>query len=292
MSTVLSFLTKRSRRGAFFAFALFVALIVFLFGTFGAAARDDGTTVSFLDVGQGDAILIGLGNGAQVLIDGGPPNGRLVAALGALLPPTDRTIEFVVLTHPELDHYGGLIELLRRYEVGLFAETGVAKDIEGYRTLLREVGERNVLRARLRAGDRIRYGARTFTVLSPDRERVHARETNDTSAVVAFEADGARFLFTGDISAGVERALSKELSPFDVLKVSHHGSKLSSTAEFLGAVRPTLALIGVGKNPYGHPTKEVLARLEAAGARVYRTDRDGTVTVRVEGGTLRTFVER
>lgn len=293
MSTLTSFLGESKRR-AFSILAALAMLNAALFGVLGITARGGGgVSVSFLDVGQGDASLIELGDGVQVLIDGGPPNGRLLAKLGELLPPTDRTIELVVLTHPELDHYGGFIELLRRYEVGAFVDTGVTKDVEAYGTLLSVIEERGMRRITLRAGDRIRYGTHVLTALSPDEARTHAKAMNDTGLVLAFEAGGARFLFTADIGAEVERAIARTLGePFDVLKVAHHGSKFSSAAEFLAAVRPALALVGVGKNSYGHPTKEALGRLEATGARIYRTDRDGTVTVRVGNGAIKVFVER
>lgn len=294
LSALTDFLTASKAR-SFLALAVLAVLNAALFGTLGVAGHGTSdVSVSFLEVGQGDASLIELGDDVQVLIDGGPPNGKLLAELGDILSPYDRTIELVVLTHPELDHYGGLIALLERYEVSAFVDTGVAKDTGEYEVLLAALESRGVRRITLRAGDHIRYDEHVFAVLSPDEARTHARETNDTSLVLAFEsgppAGGARFLFTGDISAEVERAVARMLSePFDVLKVAHHGSKFSSAAEFLAAVRPALAIIGVGKNSYGHPTKESLARLEAAGARIYRTDRDGAVTVRVENGHLRVF---
>lgn len=266
----------------------------FLFGSLGALPHStQAPSVSFLDVGQGDASLIELENDVQVLIDGGPPNGRLTAALGEILPPYDRTVELVVLTHPELDHYGGLIELLDRYEVGAFIDTGVTKDVEAYEVFTKELEMQKVRRITLRAGDHIRYGTHVFAVLSPDDVLAYAKEKNDTSMVLAFESNGAQFLFTGDIGAEVERVVARSLAePVDVLKVAHHGSKFSSAADFLSIARPALATIGVGKNSYGHPTREALARLEASGARVYRTDRDGSIVMRVENGAIRVFVER
>jgi competence protein ComEC len=294
MFIALASLFGGSKPRAFAVLAVLFTLNAFLFAAWGSGGQAaKGATVSFLDVGQGDASLVELGNGVQVLIDGGPPNGRLLTVLGEIMSPYDRTIELVVLTHPEMDHYGGFIELLRRYDIGAFVDTGVTKEVEAYEVLAKELEARGIRRITLRAGDRVRYGAHLFSVLSPDDVRAGAKEKNDTSMVLAFETEGARFLFTGDIGAEVERAVASVLeAPFDVLKVAHHGSKFSSAAELLSAVRPVLAAIEVGKNSYGHPTREALARLEAVGVRVYRTDRDGTITVRVENGTLRTFVER
>ncbi len=280
------------KRFIFLLFALLAVLNVWLFRALGAGSSSD-ISVSFLDVGQGDAALIALENDVQILIDGGPPNGKLVGELGEMMPAHDRTIELVILTHPELDHYGGFIPLLERYEVKVFADAGVKKEIEAYEMLERLIAEKNIRRVVLREGDRIRYGSHIFSILSPDNARAESNAKNDTSIVLTFETNGARFLFTGDISVDVERALVPALTaPYDVLKVSHHGSKFSSAAEFLAAVRPTLATIGVGENSYGHPTSEALSRLTSSGARVYRTDRDGTVTVRVADRALRVFAEQ
>lgn len=293
MQILASFLGESKSR-AYIALATLAVVNALIFSAVGSAGKTaEEAAVSFLDVGQGDASLIELGSGTQILIDGGPANGRLVSVLGEMMSPYDRTIELVVLTHPEVDHYGGLMELFQRYEVGAFIDAGVTKDLEVYDALMDELSAREIRRITLRAGDVIRYSTGTFTVLSPGEELIHAKETNDTSMVMEFQARGARFLFTGDIGGDVERVISKALAePVDVLKVSHHGSKFSSTAEFLEAARPLLAAIGVGRNSYGHPTREALARLEAAGARVYRTDRNGTITVRIENGALRVFVER
>ncbi|MDP3975009.1 MAG: MBL fold metallo-hydrolase [Candidatus Jorgensenbacteria bacterium] len=290
MSTLASFLGASKRR-AFFLLAALALANALLFSSLGAAYTDaSGAIVHFLDVGQGDAAFVELPGGVQILIDGGPPNGRLLQKLSEVMPPSDRTIDLVVMTHPELDHYGGFIELLERYRVGAFLETGVTKDVDAYAALQATLAEQKVRRVALRAGDRVRYRGHVFTVLSPDEWTVLSKEPNDTSMVLAFETEGVRFLFTGDISAKVERLLAGVITePFDVLKVAHHGSKFSSAAEFLTAVRPTLAAIGVGKNSYGHPTKEALGRLASVGARVYRTDRDGTVTVRVEDNSVRVF---
>lgn len=294
MFTAIVSLLAESRSRALLVLGALVAANGLLFGSLGALPHDTRNfSVSFLDVGQGDASLIKMENDVQILIDGGPPNGKLVTALGEIMSPYDRRIELVVLTHPELDHYGGLIELLDRYEVGTFIDTGVTKDVEAYHVLMKELEVRKIRRLTLRAGDHIRYGTHAFSVLSPDDTLVYAKEKNDTSMVLALESNGAQFLFTGDIGAEVERVVAHALSkPVDVLKVSHHGSKFSSVADFLSIARPALATIGVGKNSYGHPTRETLARLEAAGARVYRTDRDGTITVQVESDALRVFVER
>lgn len=296
MSTVLGQYFGASKRRALLTLSLLVTLNAWLFHALGVAPSSV-ASVSFLDVGQGDATLVTVRDGVQMLIDGGPPNGFLMQELGALLPPHDREIELVFLTHPELDHYGGLIDLIKRYGVGAFIDTGVTKDVDAYKTLIHTIEQHGIRRIMVRAGDRIRYDDHVFEIISPDERLAGANETNDTSMVMTLEAGPpggkVRFLFTGDISANVERTLTKIFTtPFDVLKVAHHGSKFSSTAEFLAAVHPSLAAIGVGKNSYGHPTPETLSRLASSGAHIYRTDRDGTVTVRIKDRALQVFAEQ
>jgi competence protein ComEC len=235
----------------------------------------------FLEVGQGDGSLVVLPGGVKILIDGGPPNGRVLEALAKALPPTERYLDLVILSHPELDHFGGLIEVLRRYRVGIFIHNGRAGTASAFEELKAVINEKGVKTINLGAGDRIRHQKSVMRIISPDSELVKRGVSNDTSLVFALEAGGARALFTGDISAAIEEKLVgfSEWAPVDILKVAHHGSKYSSSARFLSVARPRLAAIGVGKNFYGHPTREALSRLLAAGATIYRTDQDGTIKV-------------
>ncbi len=128
-------------------------------------------------------------------------------------------------------------------------------------------------------------------VLSPTPELAQGTVMNDAAFTLKLAGKGMTALFTGDIGARVESALAPVVGAVDVLKVAHHGSKFSSTASFLDAVRPRLAVIEVGKNRYGHPTPDVLTRLAAVGARILRTDRDGTIEVVADGRRLRIFAK-
>jgi competence protein ComEC len=261
----------------------------------GIAAAGENLEMYFLDVGQGDSGFVELpgleeppfGDGVQVLVDGGPPNGRVLEELGRILERGDRYIDLVILSHPELDHFGGLVEILKRYRVGVFISNGLkGKSVafQDFENAIRESGVREVV---LRAGDKITYAGNEFKVLSPDAKALTAKDLNDTSLVLELRSKNSRILFTGDISSAVENLLP--VGDIDILKVAHHGSRFSSSANFLSAVKPEAAVIEVGKNSYGHPTSQTLSGLEEVGAKILRTDSDGTIRFEVDGENIRIF---
>ena len=256
-----------------------------------AAHRVDGATrITVLDVGQGDSILVEGGRGGRMLIDGGPDPDRLLVELDRRLPPWDRRIDIVVLTHPHEDHVAGLPILLERYRVGRIYETGMRGPGPGYRAFAHDVGGSSApLDGILSTGARIALDDIRFQVLWPDPGRVPreppdaGRGINDVSIVLLGEVAGRRFLLTGDVEDDVDPLLAKRgLPPIDILKVAHHGSATASTPAFLDAVRPRVAIASAGAgNPYGHPARSTIERLAATGARVLRTDTDGSVTVTI-----------
>lgn len=253
-----------------------------------AGAGGSEPSIAFLDVGQGDASLITLSLGrrtVQILIDGGP-NAAILPALEAVMPESDRSIDIIMLTHPQLDHFGGLIDVMKRYRVGAFVWNGRAGTVDAWDDLVRAVEEAGTSAVALGKGDAIRVGDHTLAVLHPDRPGLISGELNDSSIVARLDAAGIRALFTGDIASNVERRLSPDELAADILKVPHHGSKYSSNKEFLERVRPKAAFIEVGKNTYGHPASDALARLAEVGSGVFRTDRDGTIVVRWGSGKL------
>ncbi|MSQ27205.1 MAG: ComEC family competence protein [Dehalococcoidia bacterium] len=250
-------------------------------------------TVRFLDVGQGDAILVTTASGQRVLIDGGPSPGKLLNHLGQALPFWDRSIDLVVLTHPQRDHLTGLLEVVKRYQVGGVVEGGIRGAGAEYAEFERLIENRGVRRLTLAAGSVLRLDGAELAVLHPTPEalRVFGRSVNDASLVLRLRAHGQSVLLTGDIEAPAERWLLAADGPeleTSVLKLAHHGSRTSSSEAFLGAVAPNVAVISVGAdNPFGHPSPEIEARLRAL--PVLRTDRDGTVEVRItpEGAVVR-----
>lgn len=281
---------SRFRNEAIIFFTALFTVNCFMFGhIFSELKEMDLLRIYFFDVGQGDAELVVFPGGAKILIDGGPPNGKVLRGITKALSPFSRRIDLVANTHPQLDHYGGLRGVAERYKIGAFLSSGVSAPAPGFSALFSELENNGVEKVVLRSGDRIRYGESVIEVLSPTSEIVAAaKDLNDVSLVLALKSKNTSVIFTGDIGGRTEELAGEKVNfPSDILKVAHHGSKYSSAASFLKSVNPKIAVIEVGKNSYGHPTKEALARLRAAGALVFRTDRDGTVKITSDGGKLR-----
>ncbi len=262
--------------------------------------------VDFLDVGQGDSVFIQTPEGHQILIDGGP-SSAVLGKLAERMPFWDRSLDFVILSHPEKDHMQGVLDVLQRYRVDYFLWTGVVKDDAENKRLAALLDKaqnppKNFFLASLSrnsatkvltasSGQEIKAGNVLIDTLYP-LENMAGKElkntSNDTCIVAKLIYGSESFLFVGDISSTAE----KELAGFgesllsDVLKVAHHGSKYSSSDIFLQAVSPEIAVIEVGKNSYGHPTPETLQRLENFGIKVFRTDKDGDVKFLSDGKNI------
>jgi competence protein ComEC len=274
-----------------------VGLVVAVCVTGGViAARPAGIVrVSILDVGQGDAILVEGSRGGRLLVDGGPDPGRLLVVLDERIPPWDRRIDAVILTHPHEDHVAGLALLLARYRVGRVFEPGMIGPGPGYaawQRTLSVVG--SAARGLLASGDRLSVDEIALHVLWPIRGEVPATPPdggtgiNNVSIVLLGQVGERRFLLMGDVEEGIDPSLLEDGLPHvDLLKVAHHGSKTATTQAFVDATRQAVAVASAGTdNPYGHPAKPTLDRLAASGARVLRTDLDGTVVVGFEPGGM------
>jgi len=253
------------------------------------------TTVTALDVGQGDGILVESGDGQRLLVDGGPDPTGLVRTLDERLPPWDHRIDILVLTHPHEDHVAGLALLLDRYRVRRVYEPGMIGPGPGYKAWLTALADRHVTHGTLATGDRFELEDIEFHVLWPDPGRVPLHPAdggtaiNNVSIVLLGTVGAHRFLLAGDIEQEVDpELLARGLPRVDLLKVAHHSSKTESTEPFLEAAHPRVAIVSAGLgNPYGHPAPTTIARLRAIAHETYRTDLDGTVQVRFEGGVLR-----
>ncbi len=259
-----------------------IAVGVSLLAAADTVGRPDRLVV--LDVGQGDAILVESRDGARMLVDGGPDPDRVIAELDAVVPPWDRGLDVVVLTHPHEDHVGGLARVLGRYRVGRVFEPGMRGSGPGWAAWEAALGD-GPPRATLAAGARLRLGDISLEVRWPEPGTVPAtpgatgRDINDTSIVLLGEAAGRRFQLMGDAEDDVDPALlAQGLPRLDLLKVAHHGSATATSAALLALTRPAAALVSVGAgNDYGHPAPPTLARLRDAGSRLYRTDLDGRI---------------
>jgi competence protein ComEC len=246
--------------------------------------------VTFLDVGQGDAILMQTPGGNDVLIDGGSPGGNVVRELERHLPKSDRTIELVVLTHPDIDHVGGLPDVAARYRIGRVLETSVRSDSRADQAWEQEVKKQKSKVMEARAGMTMELDEVRLSVLWPQETAdLETKNRNDTSVVVQVKYGTTSWLLTGDISTVVEDRLaaSNTLTDIDVLKVPHHGSATSWSDAFMDAVKPEYAVIQVGKgNPYGHPNGEIVKKYEGQGVQIYRTDEGGDVEMVSDGKQL------
>ncbi len=252
--------------------------------------------VTLLDVGQGDAIFIQTPSGKQVLVDGGPSETVLLSQLGRQMPFWDRTLDVVVLTHPDADHITGLVPVLERYQVGtvIFREMERATDVYEYWLQLLQSEGATVYQGE--AGLRITLDeGLDMIVLHPGVKLVDGTDAdvNNNSVLVRLAYGEVSVLLTGDIEAVVEHQLVTEGVPLasTVLKAAHHGSCSSTTQEFLEAVAPEMVVISVGAdNDFGHPCADVMERLD--GLPVYRTDEQGVVEVVSDGARVWVKTER
>lgn len=245
-------------------------------------SRNQKLEVIFLDVGQGDAVLIEQGN-RQILIDGGPDGKKLMEKLGEYVPFWDREIEIVIATHPDQDHIDGLIDVMENYKIGEIIDSGVETDSQIYKKYKETIAQRNINHLEGKRGTDIEFGNNIkLEIISPDgtQDKNNPKDTNAASIVSKLIFKKNNFLFTGDLPSEKERELVKLNTNLgaDVLKISHHGSKYATGEEFLNAVKPAEAVISVGKNNrYGHPAPEILDRLNSHKVIIKRTDNFGDI---------------
>ncbi|MCL4299682.1 MAG: DNA internalization-related competence protein ComEC/Rec2 [Anaerolineae bacterium] len=246
--------------------------------------------VAFLDVGQGDAILITTPDGRQILIDGGPTATDLAWRLGQQMPFWDHSLDMVVNTHPDADHLAGLPPLLDRYQVEQILIPDVGTDSALYREWETQLAKAQLTPTISQAGMELSLGRGiTATLLNPGPAAVREDDPNNHSVVMRLQMGRISFLLPGDIEEPVERNLVWQQAPLaaTVLKSAHHGSKTSSSEAFLEAVNPQVVVISVGKdNDFGHPSPEVMERYAEHGLTVFRTDEQGTVEFSTDGERL------
>lgn len=265
---------------------------------FAIARNASSLNLYFLDVGQGDSALIKLPGGAKMMVDGGPGKQTL-ASLYSSLSTTDRYIDLLILSHPQLDHFGGFIDILGRFKVGAFIYNGRDGTAAAWPALMEILKEQKIKTIILKEGDSIDYNGSHLKFLSPNSQFIKSKELNDTVLVARLDSEKSSTLFTGDIGFKKPDAESYLIKNYledidvDILKVAHHGSKTSSSDAFLKAVSPRVSVISVGvRNTYGHPTKEAMNRILAIGSSSYRTDQDGTMHVSVKDGVVDVYKAR
>lgn len=248
-------------------------------------------TVHFIDVGQGDAILLDIGT-TEVLIDGGEKNS---GAADYIHPYIDGPLEAVVATHSHADHIGGLIDVLSGYEVDNVWVNGENATTATFNIFMNAVNAEGAALHQAGRGDTIRAGNLTFIVLNPGVPP--APDPNNNSIVLSLRYGDTDFLFTGDAENETEaRLLVQSLVPIpdiDILKAGHHGSRTASSPAFLDFIRPEVAVYSAGTgNSYGHPHRQTITALNNAGATIYGTDVHGTVVISTDGKSYSVKTEK
>ena len=247
-------------------------------------AKDKNLAVNFLDVGQADAILLRTPQGTNILIDGGADN-NLLYQVSEHLPWWDRTIDYVIISHFHDDHYSGLIELTRKYNIKNIIIPKVSGDSPLYNAWQQAVSTEHLKVEEAVIGQKydLGQGINWQILMAQDGE---PKDLNQSSVVVKVSAGTVDFLLMGDLPSSEEAELLQ--SGFDlsaeILKVGHHGSKYSSSDEFLATVNPDLCVIESGKdNKFGHPHQETIDRLEKVGCDIKNTQYNGTISVFSDG---------
>lgn len=244
--------------------------------------------VSFYNVGQGDSIFIETPDRYQVLIDGGR-GPKVLEEIGNDMPFYDRTIDLVIPTHPDSDHVTGLVDILERYEVKNILIPRIQAGTVVFKRLLEGIEHEgaHVREAMRQEGvQKITLpGNVHFEILNPLEGEVY-KNNNDSGAVTLFSYGSIDILLLADVSAKKEETLIPLIPKgIEILKVAHHGGQSSLNFNFLKAVSPQISVIPVGENNYGHPSHEVLKTLNSLGSKIWRTDREGTLTILSDGKT-------
>lgn len=289
MGGILFFMSRVNRKTLGW---LTVVLLLVINGVVLASSLQSKTPtlrVSFLDVGQGDAILIEGPTGIQVLVDGGPDRS-VVRELPKVMGPLDRSINLIVGTHTDKDHISGLADVLQYYQVGAYMAPDITAETNVYDRLVAAVeAEPGIETFFAHAGMRLDLGGGAYAdVLYPDRDVSQLKDSNNASIVLHVVYGDTSFMLTGDLPSTLEDMLVRSLPvsalKSTVLKAGHHGSKYSTDALWLRAVQPETVVISAGKgNTYGHPSSETLKRVNTANAEIVSTIESGTITFVSDG---------
>ncbi|MEM5605166.1 S-layer homology domain-containing protein [Bacillus cereus] len=249
--------------------------------------------VHYIDVGQGDATFIKSPSGETILIDGGN-NGKGKVVANYLKGLGFQTIDYMIATHPDADHVGGLDEVLYAINVKNVYAPKVSHTTQTFKDFLTAVANKGLTIKEAKSGVTLPINGLNSQFLAPVKE--YGNDLNEWSAVLKVTHGSKSFLFTGDAESKSEKDMVVTYGSSlksDVLKPGHHGSKTSSSQPFLDAVKPSIAAISAGAgNRYGHPTQETLAKLNAMAVKVYRTDLNGTVTINSDGSSISVRTER
>jgi len=260
-------------------------LIIYSLSLFAISYESDFKIVA-CNVGQGDATLIIKGS-SQILVDGGP-DSRVLECLGKYIPFNDNKIELVILSHPDKDHFMGLIDVFERYQVGTFLRSKATNSSKDYQLLESLVGGKGIKVVEANTHSDMRLGKIYIDIVSPDdfqNNNLDDLKLNDLSVVVVIKYYEFEAILTGDIEIeGINKLVSRGLiTDVEYIKIPHHGSKNNITSGLLRLSKPEIAVISVGKNSYGHPNKETLDLLNTYKIPVMRTDEKGDIVIVSKG---------
>lgn len=278
MERIISYLQEHKQSILILAiFVVFLSSVIFFTKE---VMRPRDAEIFFLNIGQGDAILIRTPHGRNILVDAGPDE-MVNVELDKVLPADERDIDLAFATHPDLDHVGGFLSLLSSRKVKQFVHSGLLVGEPEYREIARQISEKHIPTSQAYAGDIFSLGdGMTLSILSPfDVKEVD--DANEASLVLLLSYRGTHILLTGDAPQSVENELVHfygDALRSSILKLGHHGSKTSSSPIFLKTVQPEYAIISAGcRNRYGHPHPEVLNRLNSLRIPYLETCWDGTL---------------
>lgn len=261
--------------------------LFFLLGIFlhqGLSFKDENLHLVVCDVGQGDAIYIKTPSGKDVLVDGGE-NDKVLDCLTKHMPFWDRTIELMILTHPDADHVTGLVPVLQRYTVLHFVTSKTSKETGIYKKFMQALREEGLTPKYVFLSDKIDFeDGLSSDIYWPTEASLNEfrspSDINELSVIQVLTYGNFKALLTGDAGVKVQDRLVTSLSGIDVLKVPHHGSKTGMSDYYLSMLKPSLAIISVGKsNRYGHPTGFILDLLAKYSIKTLRTDKNGEVEI-------------
>ncbi|OGI57107.1 hypothetical protein A3B85_03185 [Candidatus Nomurabacteria bacterium RIFCSPHIGHO2_02_FULL_37_13] len=277
---------KRQKYGLLISVFILVIINIFLF-RLDLQSSNRGLTFAMLDIGQGDSLFIESPTGTQILVDSGSPR-KILSQLARVMSPFDRSIDAIIITNPDQDHIAGFLDVLKVYKVDKVFESGTLNDSKTYQNLEAEIKNKNIPNILAKKGMRLNIGGGArIDILFPDRD-VFDWSPNDGSIVAKLTYGKTLVMLTGDATTKTEKIILDKNSPAQlastILKVGHHGSRTSTSTEFVKAVSPVYAVISNGKdNKYGHPHQDTLDVLSLFGAKIFRTDLLGTIIMKSNG---------